>query len=196
MTTNQLPKSVVEDDGPDNSLHNLNRFMRIVRKQDDYAMVLSLATFIEDTLGRLLLAYFRDCKATRELIDGFNAPLGTLSSRIKASYSFGLTTEDQFKDMEILRKIRNRHAHNWEGISLGESDIKALIGQLSGYTFHQKPLVGGERERLLETMTTVCMELQIFVSRLEDGKTAKAPDIGFRLTTLKPIETPRARHVK
>lgn len=50
-------------------LDSLNRFMRLVGKQDERAMVLSLATFIEDTLGRLLLAYFRDCKATRDLIE-------------------------------------------------------------------------------------------------------------------------------
>jgi hypothetical protein len=125
------------EDDLNESLKQLNKFMSIVHKQDDYAMVLSLATFIEDVLGRLLLAYFRDCKATQELIDGFNAPLGTLSSRIKATYAFGLVNEVQFKDMEILRKIRNRHAHNWEGISLADNDIKALIGQLSGYVFDQ-----------------------------------------------------------
>ena len=46
------------------TLKNLNRFLSLVGAQDDRAMVLSLATFIEDTLGRLLIAYFRDCKAT------------------------------------------------------------------------------------------------------------------------------------
>ena len=63
--------------GPEanDSLADLNRFLALVRAQDDRVMVLSLATFIEDTLGRLLLEYFRDCKATRELVDGFNAPL-------------------------------------------------------------------------------------------------------------------------
>lgn len=146
-------KSKSDDDEVDGSIRSLNRFMTTVRQQDDYAMVLSVATYIEETLGRLLLAYFRDCKATCELIDGFNAPLGTLSSRIKAGYAFGLVTEEQFKDMEILRKIRNRHAHNWEGISLSEPDIKALIGQLSGYTVDHQPIKGGERERLFETLT-------------------------------------------
>jgi len=114
------------------SLDKLNRFMSEIRKQGDQAMVLSLGTFLEDTLGRLLLAYFRSCKATKDLVEGFNAPLGTFGSRIKAVYAFGLVTEEQFQDMEILRKVRNQFAHNWEDISFERNDIQALIGQLSG----------------------------------------------------------------
>ncbi len=178
------------------SLEKLNRFMSLIRKQDDQAMVLSLATFLEDTLGRLLLSYFRTCKATKELVEGFNAPLGTFGSRIKAVYAFGLVTDDQFKDMEILRKVRNQLAHNWEGITLERNDIQALIGQLSSYTVDQKPIDGGSRERLLATLSTCCMELQVFIGRLVDGKTEKAPDVSHRLTTVPPTERGYRRFVK
>ena len=168
------------------SLDNLNRFMSLIGKQDDRAMVLSLATFLEDSLGRLLLAYFRTCKATRELVEGFNAPLGTFGSRIKAAYAFGLVTEEQYKDMEILRKVRNHFAHDWEGVSLARNDIRAMVGQLSGYTVDHKPIEGGDRERLLQTLSTCCMELQVFVGRIEDGKAERAPDVSHRLTTNPP----------
>jgi len=168
------------------SLDNLNRFMSLIGKQDDRAMVLSLATFLEDSLGRLLLAYFRTCKATRELVEGFNAPLGTFGSRIKAAYAFGLVTEEQYKDMEILRKVRNHFAHDWEGVSLARNDIRAMVGQLSGYTVDHKPIEGGDRERLLQTLSTCCMELQVFVGRIEDGKAERAPDVSHRLTTIPP----------
>lgn len=163
-------------------LLELNRFMAHVSKQDDYALVLSLATFIEDTLGRVLSSYFRDCKATRDLIDGFNAPLGTLSSRIKAAYSFGLIMKQQFDDMEILRNVRNKFAHNWEGVSLEQGDIKALIGKLSGYTLDQKPIKGGNREQLLGSLSSCCIELQILLVRLETKSIPKALDISYRLT--------------
>lgn len=174
------------EDDDNNALTNLNKFVRVIRDQDDHAMVLSLAAFIEDLLGRLLLAYFRDCKATRALVDGFNAPLGTLSSRIKAAYAFGLVNEEQFKDMEIVRAIRNRHAHNWEGATLADPDIKAMIGQLSGYTFDHQEIEGVGRKRLLQTLSSVCVELQFFVNRLVDGKAVKAPDVSHRLTTVAP----------
>lgn len=178
------------------SLDKLNRFMSSIGKQDDQAMVLSLATFLEDTLGRLLVAYFRSCKATTELVEGFNAPLGTFGSRIKAVYAFGLVTDEQFKDMEILRKVRNHFAHNWEGVSFERNDIQALIGQLSGYTVDHKPIEGGPRVKLLGTLSTCCMELQVFLGRLVDGKTERAPDVSHRLTVVPPTERGHRRFVK
>jgi len=168
----------------------------LVGKQDDRAMVLSLATFLEDTLGRLLLAYLRTCKATKELVDGFNAPLGPFGTRIKAAYAFGLVTEEQFKDMEVLRKVRNHFAHDWEGVTLARNDISALIGQLSGYTVNHKPIEGGNRERLLQTLSTCCVELQVFVGRIEDGKTEPAPDVSHRLSIVPPTAPGHRRFVK
>ena len=155
-------------------------------------MVLSLATFIEDTLGRLLLAYFRRCKATKDLVEGFSAPLGTLGARIKAGYSFGLLTHDQYKDIEIFRKVRNEFAHNWEGISLERQDIKAKLGELSGYTLDGKPIEGGPRERLIGTLSVCCIELQVFLGRLEAHKAEKAPDVSHRLATT-PFKGPAVR---
>ena len=178
------------------SLEKLNRFMSAIRKQEDQAMVLSLATFLEDTLGRLLLAYFRSCHATKDLVEGFNAPLGTFGSRIKAVYSFGLVTDEQFKDMEILRKVRNHFAHSWEGISFERNDMQALIGQLSGYTVDQKPIEGGPREKLLGTLSTCCMELQVFLGRLVDGMTERAQDVSHRLSVMPPTEPGYRRYVK
>lgn len=184
---------VAEDEA---ELDSLNRFMRLIGEQDERAMVLSLATFIEDTLGRLLLAYFRDCNATRELVEGFNAPLGTLGSRIKVVYAVGLVTEDQFKDMEILRKVRNQFAHNWEGVSLQRNDIAAMVGQLSGYSFDGTPVPSAGRERLLATLTACCIELYLFQGRIAAGKAVKVQDVSHRLKTTPSNEAPRARHVR
>jgi DNA-binding MltR family transcriptional regulator len=178
------------------TLASLNRFLTLVGQNDEASMVLALATFIEDTLGRLLVAYFRNCKATKELVEGFNAPLGTLSARTKAAYAFGLLTKEQYQDIEILRKVRNHFAHNWEGVSLERSDIQSMIGQLSGYTLDQSPIGGGVKERLLGTLSTCCIELQVFLGRLESGKVKKAPDVSHRLTTTKPTEAGTWRYVE
>ena len=196
MTNDQTASDKRHEDKENASLASLNRFILLVGKQDDRAMVLSLATFLEDTLGRLLFAYLRTSKATKELVDGFNAPLGTFGTRIKAVYALGLVTEEQFKDMEILRKVRNHFAHDWEGVTLQRNDISALIGQLSGYTVDHEPIEGGDRERLLQTLSTCCIELQVFVGRIEDGKTEPAPDVSHRLTTIPPKERGYRRFVK
>ena len=98
--------------------------------------------------------------------------------------------------MEILRKVRNHFAHNWEGVSLARNDIAAMVGQLSGYTFHQERIEADARAKLHGSLTSCCVELHIFLTRLEAGKHVKAPDVSHRLTTVPPIEAGRPRFVK
>jgi hypothetical protein len=165
---------------------SLNRFQSLVRKQDDRALALSLAAFAEDTLGRLLLVYLREEKQAKELVEGFNAPLGTLSTRIKAAYALGLLTREQYEDLEIARRVRNAFAHDWEGVSLDRQDVKALIGKLHAYSMDQKPFAGGGRERLLGAVSTILAELRIQITQhLKHAR--RAPFVGFRLTTIKPV---------
>lgn len=169
----------------DPDMDSLNRFQSLIRKQDDRALVLSLAAFAEDTLGRLLLVYLRENKQAKELVEGFNAPLGTLSTRIKAAYTIGLLTKEQHEDLEIARRVRNAFAHDWEGVSLESPDIKALIGKLHAYAVDQRTPPSNPRERLLQAMTTILMELRVQVTQhLKYAR--RAPFVGFRLTTTKP----------
>jgi hypothetical protein len=170
-------------------LRSLGRFMAVIGHQDERAMVLSMAAFLEDTLGRILLAYLRDCKATRDLVEGFNAPLGTLSARIRAAYSFGLIEESTFKDLEILRRIRNHFAHDWEGVSLQRNDIAALLGQLQPRktaSTSREPLerpwkADGDKGKLLESFTGFAIWLSIVEVAFREGKLAKGPDVASQL---------------
>jgi len=163
-------------------LRSLGRFMALISEQDDRAMVLSMAAFVEETLGRMLLAYLRDCKATCDLVDGFNAPLGTLSARIKAAYSIGLIGEKSFRDLEILRRIRNHFAHDWEGVSLQRNDIAALIGQLEEKKRALRDGTSpweqdGDRGKLLLSFTSHAMSLSIVEAGISEGRIVKGLDV-------------------
>lgn len=57
--------------------------------------------------------------------------MGTFSARIKAAYSIGLLTKDQFLDLERLRKIRNEFAHTWRLIDITKPKIVSLIDAMS-----------------------------------------------------------------
>lgn len=144
-----------------------------------------MAAFAEDTLGLLLITYLREEKRAKELVEGFNAPLGTLSTRLKAAFAFGLLTEEQYQDLEISRKIRNAFAHDWEGVSLERQDIAALIKNLHGYTFDHQPLPDRPRERLLGSITTILIELRVQIGQHRKYH-RKAPFVGLRLTSVKP----------
>ena len=47
-----------------------------------------------------------------QLLDGFNAPVGTFSSRIKTAHCLGLISDDERDDCDTLRRVRNEFAHN------------------------------------------------------------------------------------
>ena len=183
LTNDETELKVHESTDPD--FNSINRFNRALSAHDERGLALALAAFAEDTLGRLLTTYLIDCKQAKDLVDGFNAPLGTLASRMKAAFSFGLLTKEQYEDLEVARKIRNRFAHDWEGVSLAQPDIKAMIGQLHGYNFDQSPMTTEPRDRLQKTISNVLTELRIQIAQhRKHGR--RAPFVGFRLTTINP----------
>jgi hypothetical protein len=169
----------------DPDFDSLNRFNRLLSAHDDRGLVLSLGAYTEDTLGRLLLIYLADAKQSRDLVEGFNAPLGTLATRMKAAFAIGLLTQEQYEDLEIARKIRNLFAHDWEGVSLDRADIKSMIGQLHRYTFDQSPIGTEPRECLQHSIANILIELRVQIAQHRKHK-RRAPFAGFRLSTTKP----------
>jgi mannitol operon repressor len=77
-----------------------------------------------------LLAILVEVPTSADLVEGFNAPLGTMSTRTAAAYSLGLIHEREFKELEILRRVRNRFAHGVH-VSFDMQDVKALCQNLT-----------------------------------------------------------------
>lgn len=167
----------------------LNSLFESLHEHDDRGLVLTIAAFAEDTLELLLLNYLREPKQAKELVNGFNAPLGTFSARIKAAYVFGLVRKDGYQTLEILRKIRNRFAHNWDGVSLDRQDIESLINQFS--PSRREEYGAGESEtgkasgrgRLIEKVSDTLIDLRMLAKTLnKDG--IKAPLV---MGEMKPV---------
>lgn len=125
---NSSPDSIATED---EVFGGINLLARSLDDLDDRGLVLSLSAFAEDALGSLLKAYLIPSEATTQLLEGFNAPLGTLSARIKGAYAMGLITKSQFSDLERLRKIRNDFAHTWKPVSLAQPKLAALAQAMS-----------------------------------------------------------------
>ena len=69
-----------------------------------------------------------DSKAA--LTNGFNAPLGTFSARIAACHAMGLISEAEFKNCELIRKIRNEFAHKIK-MSFNDNRVRSLCSSLT-----------------------------------------------------------------
>jgi len=111
-------------------LREFSAFSIVINKESERGAVLVAATMIDDLLGRMILAFLVDHKDTSRLLDGFNAPLGTLSSRILGAFALGLLSETEYRECENIRKIRNVFAHNVHA-SFEDQKVKDICANLS-----------------------------------------------------------------
>jgi hypothetical protein len=87
-------------------------FLGALNKESERGVVLVAAAMIDNLLERTILAFLVDHKETGRLLEGFNAPLGTFSSRILGALALGLLSEAEYRECENLRRVRNVFAHN------------------------------------------------------------------------------------
>jgi len=103
------------------------------KTESDRGSALIAASAIEDLLENLARKRLLDCKASNSLFSGFNSPLGTFSSKAIICRSLGLIAEDEFSDIEVIRKIRNEFGHNWKGLNFETQKIRGLTMNLEWF---------------------------------------------------------------
>ncbi|VTU29996.1 MltR family transcriptional regulator [Variovorax sp. PBL-E5] len=157
----------------------LNMLNGMLHDLDERGLVLSLSAFSEDVLGTLIGAFMVPSDASKQLLEGFNAPLGTFSARAKAAYAFGLLTKNQFEDLERLRKIRNEFAHTWRPISLTDPKIAALVKAMNHSRLGTK-FPETLREKVQSSMSTLLIEVRAVAHQIEEKKT-RVPITGTHL---------------
>lgn len=170
------------DDLPkDDVFGDINDLNRMLDEMDERGLVLSLAAFAEDALGSLLTAFMLPTSTTAQLIEGFNAPLGNFSSRIKAAYSLGLIRKEQFDDLEQLRKIRNLFAHTWQPLGFDDQRVGGHIRSLRfGSLEHRWPET--PKDKLRTSIYSVLVALNSMTGRTKTGN-GKAKLTGYELIT-------------
>src|SRR6185437_6126476 len=92
---------------------------------------------------------------------------------------------DQYDDLEISRRIRNAFAHDWQGVSLERQDIKSLIAQLHCYSFTGHPPPTDPKQRLVDALTTILVELRVQIAQHRKHN-RRAPFAGLRLMAGEP----------
>lgn len=86
-------------------------FLAEFNKETERGAALTAAALLDDLLQKVIEAFLVKNKSGKSLSDGFNAPLGTLSSRIVACHAMGLISDEEYRECELIRKIRNEFAH-------------------------------------------------------------------------------------
>lgn len=134
-------------------------FLKEFQSETDRGAVLVGAAFIDDRLERLLISHLLDSTISKELVSGNNAPLGTFSSRIKMNYALGLITELEFKECEIIRRIRNEFAHSIHGMSFKNQKIHSMCLNLKANTPDGARFSNDARQLFINSVISVLMSL-------------------------------------
>jgi hypothetical protein len=106
------PESFEEWKAKNPHLKEFLPYLDILNSESDRGKVLVSTGFLEEQLRQVLLAFMMENQSATELLDGANAPLGTLSARVAACSALGLISETEAHDLTLIRRIRNDFAHS------------------------------------------------------------------------------------
>ena len=84
-------------------------FMIRLAKESDRGAVLISTGYMEKVLKDILVAYLIEGGTSDALFD--NGALATFSARAAACHALGLISDDEFHDIQLIRKIQNYLAH-------------------------------------------------------------------------------------
>lgn len=104
-------------------------FLPEMNKESDRGLTLITTSFIDELLRRSIAAFLVPGAAADALLQGFNAPISSFSARIAAATALGLLHEEETKDADRLRRIRNLFAHHVH-ISFDDQRVKDMCSHL------------------------------------------------------------------
>jgi hypothetical protein len=106
-----------------------------MRHASDRVAAVSCAAYLDDTLGWALSARFVVLGKRWEgrLFSGSDAPLGTLSAKVRLGYALALYGPITCADLGLIREIRNDFAHTAKPLSFAKSDIGAKVSRLKTF---------------------------------------------------------------
>jgi hypothetical protein len=92
--------------------YELTQVFNAVNNESDRSAVVVAASHLSELLRRLIERRLLENRGTRDLLGGPAAPLQSFSARSSAAFALGLITEDEFRMLNIVRRIRNGFAHD------------------------------------------------------------------------------------
>lgn len=140
---------------------DLARFVEELKKETDRGLPLVGTALIDEKLRDTLESFFISKKSAHKLLDDFNSPLGTLSSRLEACFALGLIDDHEYSEINLLRKVRNEFAHSKHGLSFKNEKIVGYCSTL------KSSLPEGENFPITEPRfrymnAIVCMVLRLY----------------------------------
>jgi hypothetical protein len=137
-------------------IDRITRGIDHLERESDRGVILIIGAMLDELLAELLKNVL-DPAVSGKLLNGSTAPLGSFSARAKMAFAIGVIDVQDYKDIEVIRKVRNAAAHfevkqgfdTW----FKSQSVIGLCGNLS-----QDRLTTGAsaRERFIFAAKTTC----------------------------------------
>jgi DNA-binding MltR family transcriptional regulator len=125
-----MPKKKVTEHEIREKLKDWASLFTELEQTNDRAMAILCGAFLDEILALLLQGFLVEgSPATNGLFDA-DRPLGTYSAKIQLAHALGLITDDEYNDLDTIRKVRNRFAHALQGLSFTDDSITDLCKNL------------------------------------------------------------------
>lgn len=147
-----------------------NVFMKQLMEESDRGAALVGVAYLDELLVRLFKARMLTENASEELFGRFG-PLSSFSSRIDVAYCLGWIGPETYRDLNLLRKIRNEFAHAHGPVTFADKTVKARCSELQipkGLNFRVRP-----RDQFLFAASILALRLEYY------RRDSKAPATGW-----------------
>lgn len=124
--------------------------------ESDRGVILIIGAMLDELLAEMLMNVL-DPTVSGALVSGSTSPLGSFSARSKISLAIGLIDAQDYKDINIIRKVRNAAAHfdGKQGFNTGfkSQSVIALCEKLSQNVLRKNASV---RQQFIFSAKTTC----------------------------------------
>lgn len=117
-----------------NDIKTFSEFLAYFQNESDRGAALIGAAMVESRLERIFENTLINNSSKENVIYGSNALLGTFSSKIQMAHVLGFLSEKEYKEVNLIRKIRNEFAHKLEDLHFSNSPICDLCLNLTANT--------------------------------------------------------------
>jgi DNA-binding MltR family transcriptional regulator len=121
----------------DQKLREAMEFRETLNEETDRGCALMAASFLDEQLRKMLETCLVD-DPEKEKFFGPQAPLGSFSARITAAFLLSKLSKLAFRDLNLIRKIRNEFGHAPRPISFTDEPIEDLCREFHYCTRDRK----------------------------------------------------------
>lgn len=146
-------------------------------KESDRGAVLVGVAYLDDLLIRLFKARMRLTENLGEDLFESSGPLSTLSSRIKVAYSLGWIGPETFRDLNLLRKIRNDFAHLHKPMTFEDQSVQSRCRKLEMPKGFLPARLPKAKDQFIGTVSMLILRLERYLSESRIPESGLDPPI-------------------